>query len=134
MKNRKPNKHPKNSAIGEASHTPVISKILGKINKHPAINRNVRPNAINAEIRPFDKAVNIPLKYIPNPHVKSANEKIWFPYTARLYTGVPGLTKKAIKCFPNVNDKIVEITDITKMNIRLILFNFFNLTWSEFPW
>lgn len=127
MKNRKPNRQPNNSAIGEASHTPVISKNLGKINKHPAINRNVRPNAINAEIRPFDKAVNIPLKYIPNPHVKSVNEKIWFPYTARLYTGVPSLAKKAIKYFPSINDNIVEMIDMTKMNIRLILFNFFNL-------
>ncbi len=70
------------SAIGTASHTPVIPQMCGSRRIPPASSPNVRRNERTADTLPFDKAVNIADVKLFSPQNKKLNEKIVKPFAA----------------------------------------------------
>ncbi len=70
------------SAIGTASHTPVIPQIRGNRRIPPASSPNVRINERAAETFPFDKAVNIADVKLFKPQNRKLYEKIVKPFAA----------------------------------------------------
>ena len=75
-------KNARNSAAGDASHTPVIPKKRGRIRIAPVNNTKVRRKDKNADTFPLDKAVNIADTKIFSPLNKKLKEKIFIPPAA----------------------------------------------------
>ena len=78
------------SAAGVASQIPFTPRSAGSTSIVININTKDREKARTAETTPLDNAVNIPLAKILKPIKSKAMVQIWFPVTARPYTGCPG--------------------------------------------
>ena len=122
------------SATGVASHIPVIPNKAGSAMIAMAMHKNERENASSAEIRPFDRAVNIPLAKTLKPINNNANVHILFPVTARPYTGLSGFVKTETKGSVIKNDIKTVKNEMAEIIFRLRFMSFLSLNSFISPW